>query len=713
MNTTVWMNQLSWVDYQQRIQTDHPPVLLPVGALEQHGPHLPLGTDGLLASAVAADTAARVGGLVAPTLSYGYKSQPKCGGGQHFCGTTSLDAATLIGQVRDAVREFARHGVDKLVVVNGHYENQWFLIEGIDLGLRDARAADAACALQVMRLEYWDFMTPETLGDVFPDGFPGFALEHAAVLETSMMLHHHPSWCAWTCCRTTARPTSRPTTCTRPAPTGCRPRACCRRPRVPTRSRESCWPTKWPAAWPTPSPPDSPAHDLPARLRPPGHRAHRHRHAARLLQPRRLRPPGRAGHRAHAGRGGPGEGPADRRARGRPARLPHARRPPARPVGLPAAKLARSVAAGAPIGSAGPLGRLLVRGEQGHDFVPELRPLSCEHVIDKPGYGAFHKTTLGALLGRLRHPPPAAVRRHHRGLRAFHLREAIDRGFVCTTVGDATAASQAELQAPALAMIGVEGGIFGGVCSTAEAVRAPRPAAREPGRRHDLTGSTCPRPTNPCPPPTAASGNAPCSKRPRAATPPPRCTGCRPRAGTPTCACPPAWTPPRPKAARCCRASAASPASRPAASGQPDVCTWHRRWDVQPPRSTPDAGYMVFEATDRVIETGVHGRYLEVWERLPGSTGLYAAQAELDAQGQPTGAMRFVAGRYTLTVRPRTRRLAGRSAARRDPGRAGAAPPRCCAGPAGFRAGVQRGAGLDWPSPPQARHAPDPRRRLV
>jgi creatinine amidohydrolase len=66
---TVWMNQLSWLDYQQRIRADQPPVLLPVGALEQHGPHLPLGTDGLLASAVAADTAARVGGLVAPTQS--------------------------------------------------------------------------------------------------------------------------------------------------------------------------------------------------------------------------------------------------------------------------------------------------------------------------------------------------------------------------------------------------------------------------------------------------------------------------------------------------------------------------------------------------------------------------------------------------------------------------------------------------------------------
>lgn len=138
----------------------------------------------------------------------------------------------------------------------------------------------------------------------------------------------------------------------------------------------------------------------------------------------------------------------------------------------PPAKLARSVAAGAPIGSVGPLGRLLVRGEQGHDFVPALRPLSSEHVIDKPGYGAFHKTTLGALLGTF-------------GIRRLllcgvttevcvhsTLREAVDRGFICTTVGDATAASQPELQAPALAMIGVEGGLFGGVCSTMEAVSA-------------------------------------------------------------------------------------------------------------------------------------------------------------------------------------------------------------------------------------------------
>jgi nicotinamidase-related amidase len=138
----------------------------------------------------------------------------------------------------------------------------------------------------------------------------------------------------------------------------------------------------------------------------------------------------------------------------------------------PPTKLARSVAAGAPIGSLGPLGRLLVRGEQGHDFVDAVRPVSGEEVIDKPGYGAFHQTRLAHVLAA-------------RGIEALivcgvttevcvhsTLREAVDRGFACTTVSDATAASNPALQAHALAMIGVEGGIFGRVRSTSEVVAA-------------------------------------------------------------------------------------------------------------------------------------------------------------------------------------------------------------------------------------------------
>lgn len=187
--TSVFMDQISWVEYQQRV-SDGAVVFLPCGATEQHGPHLPLGTDALLSTAIAADAARQVGGIVAPALAYGYKSQPKCGGGQHFCGTTSLDGATLIALVQDAVREFARHGVKRLVLVLGHYENQWFVAEGIQLALRELGSAGN---IEVMRLEHWDFCSEQTLADVFPDGFPGFALEHAAVIETSLMLHYHPS----------------------------------------------------------------------------------------------------------------------------------------------------------------------------------------------------------------------------------------------------------------------------------------------------------------------------------------------------------------------------------------------------------------------------------------------------------------------------------------------------------------------------------------
>jgi len=187
---TVRMDQLSWVEYERRVREQSPVVFLPCGATEQHGPHLPLGTDALLASALCEDVARQVDGLVAPALSYGYKSQPKCGGGQHFCGTTSLDGQTLIALVRDAVREFARHGVTRLVLVDGHYENQWFVTEGIQLALRELGPSSP---LEVMRLEHWDFCSETTLNDVFPDGFPGFALEHAAVIETSLMLHYLPN----------------------------------------------------------------------------------------------------------------------------------------------------------------------------------------------------------------------------------------------------------------------------------------------------------------------------------------------------------------------------------------------------------------------------------------------------------------------------------------------------------------------------------------
>lgn len=129
----------------------------------------------------------------------------------------------------------------------------------------------------------------------------------------------------------------------------------------------------------------------------------------------------------------------------------------------PGPKWTRSRAAGAEIGSPGPLGRLLVRGEYGHDLIDEFTPIEGELVVDKPGYSAFHQTDLDQLLrvAGIDTLIVAGVTTEvcvHSTVRA-----AIDLGYRCLTVSDACAASQPELQAPALAMLGVEDDVFGPV----------------------------------------------------------------------------------------------------------------------------------------------------------------------------------------------------------------------------------------------------------
>lgn len=188
--SSTMMAELTWVDYARRV-ADGATVIIPVGSTEQHGPHLPLGSDALLAGEMAKRIARRVGAIVAPTIPYGYKSQPKSGGGNHFVGTTSFDGDTLVGAIRDVIRELARHGVKNIVVLDGHMENAMFLTEGIDLALRDIKAWGSE-GVRVLKMIYCEVIKQETIDLIFPNGFPGLALEHAANLETSMMLYLFP-----------------------------------------------------------------------------------------------------------------------------------------------------------------------------------------------------------------------------------------------------------------------------------------------------------------------------------------------------------------------------------------------------------------------------------------------------------------------------------------------------------------------------------------
>jgi nicotinamidase-related amidase len=132
----------------------------------------------------------------------------------------------------------------------------------------------------------------------------------------------------------------------------------------------------------------------------------------------------------------------------------------------PPTKLGRSRHAGAEIGSAGPLGCLLVRGECGHDIIDELKPIFGEPIVDKSGYSAFHQTDLAQILDArdIKRLYICGVTTEVCVLST--LREAVDRGYECVLVANACGSAYADLHDAAMKMVAVEGGIFGRVAHT-------------------------------------------------------------------------------------------------------------------------------------------------------------------------------------------------------------------------------------------------------
>jgi creatinine amidohydrolase len=188
---SVFAAELPWPDYDAAVRDSRRPMLVPIGSMEQHGHHMPLHVDVLLPTEFSRRVAERIDALVAPPFTYGYKSHQKSGGGNHLPGTTSLDGATLVSALKNVITEFVRHGVRKIAFMNGHFENSWFIVEGVDLALKELRW-DGITDVKIVVLSYWDFVTEETIKRLYPGGFPGWAVEHGGVLETSLMLALYP-----------------------------------------------------------------------------------------------------------------------------------------------------------------------------------------------------------------------------------------------------------------------------------------------------------------------------------------------------------------------------------------------------------------------------------------------------------------------------------------------------------------------------------------
>jgi nicotinamidase-related amidase len=115
------------------------------------------------------------------------------------------------------------------------------------------------------------------------------------------------------------------------------------------------------------------------------------------------------------------------------------------------------------VGKEGPLGRFLIRGEPGHDFVEELMPRRGELVIDKPGFSAFYRTHLDDELRRLGITHLILTGVTTQCCVQSTLRSAVDRGYWCLALADACAAFEPEVHAAALRLIEAESHLFGWV----------------------------------------------------------------------------------------------------------------------------------------------------------------------------------------------------------------------------------------------------------
>ncbi|MEW6262414.1 MAG: creatininase family protein [Thermodesulfobacteriota bacterium] len=172
---TVWLHEMTWPEVKRSRDGGKVVILIPVGSVEQHGYHLPLGTDSLLAIRIAEDAARRTEALVTPPLWFGWSPH-------HLAlpGSLSVRAEVLMEVLFDIVSSLAAHGFDRFIVVNGHriVNIPWIQIS--------AERAQRELGVKVAIFD------PAWMGKEIADQLGFGEIGHAEEIETSQMLHARP-----------------------------------------------------------------------------------------------------------------------------------------------------------------------------------------------------------------------------------------------------------------------------------------------------------------------------------------------------------------------------------------------------------------------------------------------------------------------------------------------------------------------------------------
>ncbi len=170
-----WLfHEQSWTDAKEYF-SENDTVILPIGAIEQHGPHNPLGTDFLIAETIAREAAKRTRVLCLPTVPIGVSSHHR-----QFTGTLYVNPHVFNLYVKDICLAAWLHGAKKIVIVNGHGGNLWEL-RSIAQELRQTKKS------MVSIFQWW-----QGAKGSLPDLFPPDARSHGGSDETSMNLLLNP-----------------------------------------------------------------------------------------------------------------------------------------------------------------------------------------------------------------------------------------------------------------------------------------------------------------------------------------------------------------------------------------------------------------------------------------------------------------------------------------------------------------------------------------
>jgi creatinine amidohydrolase len=175
------LDELTWPEVRAEIANGRDTLVLALGATEQHGPHLPLGTDALIGDATARAVAERLDAFVAPTVRVGCSEHHLA-----FAGTLSISTETFAAIVRDLVAAVGRHGFARLVLLPTHGGNFGPLAAAME-------GVEPVEGLEVVALTDLSILTEGTAAMSADQGVsPAEAGVHAGEWETSLLLALHP-----------------------------------------------------------------------------------------------------------------------------------------------------------------------------------------------------------------------------------------------------------------------------------------------------------------------------------------------------------------------------------------------------------------------------------------------------------------------------------------------------------------------------------------